>query len=628
MSGIKDQESIDELRQRLYSRGQEVSEVERHDLTDSEVTVARDWQVAEPKVAVSDDHVVIIDPMPKHRYRKFILFGSLGIFAFVALFAGLYVFLGGNKISGENINFNLAGPTTVGGSDVMSFQASITNQNDVGVEKAVLVLKYPSGTRTASEPAKNVYEERINIGTLTPGEVKNIPIQVGIYGKENEEKQIEATFEYRIASSDGTFYKNAEPLRFRITSSPVTLQVSSIGKVAAGQPVEVTLTAKSNSSKPLKDVLVTASFPNGFNFKESDPQPIYNQNTWKIEELLPEQVAKITLKGTINGLTEERFAINFSAGLAETDNQYIVGSTLAEARSEFAIESPFIAVDIGINGDEDRDVILEQGENGQVEVTIKNTLDETVYDMVVEVVPNGNALRPDLIESNGGFYDSNKNVVRWETANNQDFSQIRPGTSRTVSFSISPANIRTTATFDVTVNVYARRVAESSAQEQLVGTVTAKARYSASIALNNQLNPMSGPVPPKVGQTSTYLVTFVASAGGNDVTNATINTSLPAYVEWLNDYSGPGTLDYNPINKQIEWKPGDIKANTKRELVFSVSILPSISQVGMVPVLVNRQTIRAVDRFTNTPLIGDADQINAKLSSEMGYQETSGLVTQ
>lgn len=620
MSGIKDQEQIDELRKRLYSRGPEPTTTPRHELTNETVAVASDWN----QPAAED---LVIEKIQNRKYRKFVLLGSLLIFFFVAALSAAYLFFGGNRISGDNINFNLAGGATVGGSETYSFQAGITNQNDVGIESAVLVVKYPSGTRTVSEPYKNIYEERIEVGVLGAGEVKNLPIQVSIFGKENEEKQIEATFEYRIANSDGTFYKVAEPLRFRITSSPLTLQVSSIGKVAAGQPVEIILTAKSNSPKPLKDVLVSASYPNGFSFKQSDPKPIYNQNTWKIDELQPEQSVKIKINGTITGLTEEKFAVNFSAGAAETDNQYIVGSILAEARTEFTIESPFIAVDITIDSDSDRSVVLEEGRNSGVEVNIKNTLDESVYDMVVEVVPSGNALKADSIESQRGYYDSNEGVVRWDVANNPNFGQVLPGATRSLNFTILPNENKTTSSFDITVNVYARRVAEQSAQEQLIGTVTAEAKYSSAADLNNQANHMTGPVPPRVGQTTTYLVTLVAEAGGNDLTNTTINTSLPTYVQWLNDYSGPGTLDYNPVSKQIEWKAGDIKANTRKELVFSVSILPSVSQVGMVPVLVNRQTLRAIDRFTNTPLIADADQVDTELSREAGYQEGNGLVT-
>jgi hypothetical protein len=587
-------------------------------------------QVSQPSFTPPPNTYVdeeIIEEKPKlHRYRKFVFFGSLILFIAGLALAAAFVYLGGKRISADNISFNIAGQNTIGSSDTMSLQVAITNQNTVGVEEATLVLRYPEGTRTVSDPIKNVYEDRIAIGKLAPGEAKNIPIQVAMFGKENDIKEVKATFEYKVTGSQGTFYKDAEPLKFQIISSPITLQVSSIGKVAAGQPVEVTLTAKSNTNKELKDVLISASYPNGFTYKSSDPKPVYNQNIWKIDKLKPGESVSIKIAGAINGLTQEKFGINFSAGLANTDNQFMVGSAMAEARTEFVIERPFISVDIAIAGDADRSVVLEPSKPSQVSITIKNTLSEAVYDTRVEVVPSGNAFTPESVDAKRGFYDSNKNIIRWDPTNSPDFTQIKPGDSRRLEFAINPIKNLGTASFDVTVNVYARRVAESSAQEQLIGTVSATGKYSSSGTVGGQASHMTGPIPPKVGQTTKYLISLVAEAGGNNMTNTKLETTLPTYIDWSNDYSGPGTVDYNPISKQITWNIGDVNSGMRKELTFAVSILPSVSQVGTTPVLVNEQTLTATDRFTSTSINVRSHSVSAELSKEAGYSASNGVV--
>jgi Domain of unknown function DUF11 len=667
MSGIKDQEQLEEMRKRLYSRGFDAPAAKRHELTDAKVDVARSWnspfpkQVAEVQPVTVPQSVpqhpqvdtmyqapapapqvlppsftppaeVVVDEEPSeekpkaHRYRKYVFFGSLILFVVGIALAAAFVILGGKRISADNISFNIAGQTTIGSSETMSLQVAITNQNTVGVEEATLVLRYPDGTRTVSDPIKNVYEDRIAIGKLAPGEAKNVPIQVAVFGKENDIKEIKATFEYKVTGSQGTFYKDAEPLKFQITSSPITLQVSSIGKVAAGQPIEVTITAKSNTNKELKDVLVSAEFPNGFTYKESDPKPVYNQNIWKISTLKPGQSVPIKIRGTINGLTQEKFGINFSAGLANTDNQFMVGSTLAEARTEFMIERPFIAVDIAIAGDADRSVVLEPNKPSPVAITIKNTLDEAVYDTRVEVVPTGNAFSPASIDAKKGFYDSNKNVIRWDVTNNPDFTQIKPGDSKRIDFIVNPIKSNNTASFEVTVNVYARRVAEASAQEQLIGTVTAAGKYASAGKIGGQASFMTGPVPPQVGQATKYLISLVAEAGGNNMTNTKVQTQLPTYVEWQNDYSGPGVVDYNPVTKNISWTVGDVSSGARKELTFSVSILPSVSQVGTTPILVNGLTLTATDRFTGTPINTEGREVTTELSREAGYKDGNGEV--
>lgn len=623
MSGIRDQHEIDELRKRLYARGPEEVELARRTLRDEAPAVNTDWVVKEPK---SQDSPV--EQTPQRRYRKIVFFGSIILFLVLAGISAALLFWDGNKISGENINFSVNAPVTIGGSETMRFQIGITNQNAVGVESAVLIMKYPDGSRTVEGEIKNVFEERIEVGSIAPGEVKNIPLQVGIFGKENDEKQLEATLEYRVQGTDSLFYKTIEPHRFRITSSPVTLQVTSLGRVAAGQEVEIVLAAKSNSSRPLKDVLLSASYPNGFSYRDSSPKPIYNQNTWKIDELLPEQTTEIRIKGVITGLTEQRFVVNFNAGVAEADNQFIVSSLLAEAQSEFFIERPFIDVAISVNGLAGESMVLDRSQPTLIDVVVKNTLRESVYDMVVEVVPGGNALNSNSISSENGFYDSNKKVIRWEVSNNPDFAQVNSNEERRLQFDVQPPESgQIAAGFDMTVNVYAKRIAEVSAQEQLIGTVTAEAKYSSEAFMTGQINFLAGPVPPQVGETTSYFVTLVAEASTNDLANVTVNTSLPTYVSWQGEYSGPGTLEYNPISKQLEWKAGDIRAGTKKELVFSIDFLPSLSQAGITPILVNRQTLRAVDKFTNTPVTTIGSQLLATLSAAAGYDGSSGVVT-
>ncbi len=637
MSDIRDQHEIDELRKRLYARGLDTSTIERHTLNDQPIDIARNWgdvkvvpiqtPIKSPTTpqTVSETMEDAKSEKPR-RYRKIILIGSVALLAVVSAASAAYLMWGGNRISGENISFNIAGSSTVSGGETMSFQIGITNQNTIAIEGATLIVKYPAGTRSVVEPVKNMYEERIDVGTLLPGEAKNISLQVAVYGKENQQLEIKSTLEYRLVGSDGTFYKEAEPLRFQIISSPILLQVTSVRKVAAGQTVEMKLTAKSNSNKSLKDILITASYPGGFTYKGAKPDPIYNQNVWRIEELEPEETETIIITGMINGLTSEGLVVDFSAGAAETDNPFIVGSLLADARAEFVLEQPFIAVDIEIGGDGDKSVVLEPRKSSNVQVMIKNTLDESVYDMVVEVVPSGNALSASSIDSSQGFFDSNKNLIRFDVSNTAGFSQVVPGESKRLNFSITPEESQNTASFNIAVNVYAKRVSDPSAQQQLIGTVLAEARYASKANIAPKALYKSGSQPPVAGQTTSYQISLKATGGSNNLTNSILTTSLPGYIEWGNEFNAPGTVEYNSVSRQIYWNIGDINSGSTKELVFTVNFLPSLSQVGITPILVNNQSFKATDRFTNTSVEATGNNLSTELTKDTGYNEGNGTV--
>lgn len=657
---LQEHEELDDLRKRLYSRESAAESIERHGLSDTPVEVSRNWDIPKKTVvakpptvngpetadatpittqttASADVPPIIEDAttkstsQPKRRYRAWILIASLVVFVFAAGLSSLYLYLGGNQISSANIAVSVNGPFSIGGGETMDIQVGLTNQNSVPIESATLIMKYPDGTRSIGDAPRNLFEERIPVEEIPAGGTMNIPVQVAVFGEPNVEQTIGATIEYRIEGSNGTFYKDAEPLTYTISSSPLVLRLDSVEKVASGQTVDVQMTVVSNASAPVENVLISAEYPNGFRYETADPAPVFSNNVWQIDELLPEESVVIDLTGVVVGLTEESFQINFSAGPARADNPFIVGSVLAESDINFFIERPFIDVLTTIDGDVNRSVTLAQGDRSTVEVEITNTLEETVYDMVVEVVPGGNALNENSIIGANGFYDSNSGTVRWEVSNNSSFAQVAPGEERSLSFSVTPDTPKPTASYDLVVNVYARRVAEASAAEQLIGTALIEAKYSSELVIGSQaghgrLFESSGSIPPVVGETTTYTVTMVALGGVNDLTDVIFNTSLPVYVEWTDNVTGDGDVVYNPVSKQIEWKPGNILSGGRKEVSFQLEITPSLSQRGQTPVLLRSQTARATDRFTGERLQADSDPVLTELSTEAGYAKDNGVV--
>lgn len=649
MKDIHSKEQIEEMRKRLYDRGSQVDELKRHQLTDIKVDVSRSWGdspsasrntsdlregiLADPEaVAQTENPADAEDTKPKRHYRSFVLIGSLLIFVFVAGISSLYLYFGGNQISSDNLQLTIEAPRTVGGGEVLEMQVGLTNLNDVPIESVTLVVKYPEGTLSTGDTQRNLFEERIPIDDVAPEESISLPVRVAVFGEENGEKVITALIEYQVEGSSGMFTKEAEPVVFRITSSPLVLSVSNIQKVASGQLVDVTINAVSNGSTPINDLLITAAYPTGFEFESSDPEPLFGQNVWRIDELLPEQSKSIKVRGYTRGLTGESFRINFAAGPESTTQQYTVGASLADSRADFTIERPFIDVAIDIDNQENNQVVLEQDSVTGVSVDITNTLDETVYDMVVEIVPGGNALDERSVRGDTGFYDSNTGTVRWEVSNNPTFAVINPGNTRTLEFSIAQGSNKTDSAFDMVVNVYARRVAETSAVEQLIGTALAEGKYSATVELTSQVRrgdarfPDQGPIPPKVGQTTTYTVVLVAEAGANNLANSVVETSLPLYVNWLDIFEAEGSVTYNTVSKRLQWVIGDIPKGERKEFAFQVSILPSTSQLGNDPTLINQQSIRVNDSFTGALLQDSIRPVTTELSPEFGFERDNGEV--
>lgn len=651
MSDHKDRERLEALRQRLYERGHDDGFVSaRRPLSPGDtVNVARGWAgvsdvqpVMTPPRATAADVVSplpaparseldlpiepLATPKPRRSYRLFILLGSLAAFVLMVGISSLYLFFGGNQISGRNISFVLSGPLAVAGGDVLQLQVGVNNMNSVAIEGATLIVNYPAGTRSVGEDSRDLLQERIPLNSIAAGEARTVPVQVAVFGEENEQKEVSATIEYRVAGSNGVFYKEADPLSFTINSSPLVLRVESVEKISSGQEFTIKLVVQSNALTPLQNVLVSAQYPESFTFVRSTPEPSYRQSEWFIENLAAKGTHEITIRGMASGLSDEAFIMRFQAGTPRTDNQFILGATLAQTSTTFTVERPFVDIGININSNTSRDMVLPAGSVTNVTISVTNTRSEPVYDMRVRVVPTGSAFQERLLAISDGFYNSVEKDIRWQPSGNAELGRVLPGEQRNFTFRLGGDTEPRTATLDLDVSVYARRVSESAVAEELIGAADASVRYSSIATVLRQADHERGPLPPVANRETIYSLTLAAAAGANDLTGAVVTAMLPQYVEWLNTVSGDGQVEFNPVNNQLRWNIGEITGRERREISFEIAVTPSVLQVDSAPVIMGRQELRATDRFTGAPLVAEAPPITTELSSDAGYERNNGLV--
>jgi hypothetical protein len=237
-----------------------------------------------------------------------------------------------------------------------------------------------------------------------------------------------------------------------------------------------------------------------------------------------------------------------------------------------------------------------------------------------------------LVRTRNGFYDSSKQTISYEISGIPALSEVKAGEVKDFEFTISPDLKQKTAAFDVSTKVFARRVREASASEELIGSATAEAKYSSSIELTNEAGRNTGPfaevgsIPPVAESETTYTLTFEAVAGVNDITGGVFSATLPQYVNWKDVYKGDGKVDFNPVAKQFKWEVGTMTAGSVKRLQVQIGLLPSTTQIDTTPTIVGRQEFKAVDRFTgeNLKVIGEA--LVAELSPEAGFDENNGRV--
>jgi len=618
MSGIKDQENIEELRRRLYERGGSNVNRAPHQLQDTKVSVPESFQkppqpiVASPEAQAAHERIkaqqeAMAPRNVRNNYRLKILLAGFAFFVLAMAVSSLFLVFGKNSISAGNITIAATGPFTIGGGEELQMQVGITNNNTVPIESATLIVQYPQGTLSAGEDRKELFTERLSLETIEEGETINVPLRALVFGEENQEKIVEVSVEYRVRGSNATFFKEAEPLRFKISSSPIIVRADTLKKISSGQETVVKLTIVSNSPTTLSELLVRAEYPTGFDFTKSTPAPEYGKNMWLIEDLKPESEQVITITGVVVGKESDEHAINFTVGVPNERERQTLASIFATARTEFQIEQPFLDIDLEIEGSSDPEVVAQPGRRTNAAIEITNSLDDTLYDVKVEVQLSGNAFSIYEVSPSSGYFDPDKNTITWDVSNTPQLRQATPGESKRLSFSVDPSsNVSRTPQINVNVNVEARRVSESQVAEYLKGSAASiikvvSAPTIRSVATHgDEVFEDTGPVPPVVGRATTYTISMLVENGSNEIADTIVTTSLPAYVTWLDETAGAGTIEYNPTTRGLEWDAGDILANGQSYASFQVSLVPSKLQLGTIPTLISEQRVRAVDKFTQS----------------------------
>lgn len=564
-------------------------------------------------------------PMParkkKQTFRTRAVLAGLVFFIATAGLSVLFLLSGQNTISGSNIVISVDGPFAVGGGESYPLQISIANQNTVIVESGTLIIEYPQGTQSDDESGAELFRERIPLEDMNPGAVVNISRSARVFGEENEEKLIRVSVEYRVAGSNATFFKEAEPLRFKISSSPVVLSLDTVQRITSGQELEMTLTVSSNSEAPIQDLLIQADYPPGFDYTTSNPSPVGGQNVWRFAELDPESEEEITISGILTGTEGDERVFRFSSGVPNERDNLALSSVFSSVSSEVVLEGGFFNVSISVNGSNAQTVAVPDGDDARVDLVFTNTLSEPIYDANLAVELSGNALDDQEVQASQGFYDSSANTIRWSANDLPSFREIRPGQTRSVSFTVGQGSASSGRTPQITfsTSLSGKRVSETRVPETLVNKSARTIRFESVAALASQVQynlgsfTNAGPVPPVAERATQYTVQLVLENGSNDITNAEVSASLPSYVTWLDITSSGDDVSFNNATREVTWDAGDVSAGGNEAASFQISVLPSISQVGTVPTIVGEQRLRAEDRFTGTVIRSTAPALTTRI---------------
>lgn len=636
---------IEELKKSLYSRtAPDIRTKRRLRFEPQEIEVKTDWEHHEKL----PEDVDLNNRYEDHSMSFFtkLLIGSIIFFILALGLGALLVFNGSNIVSANNIDITINGPVSVAGGEPVSFDVQVSNKNNIKLETVDLSVDFPAGTTDSLDTTKELKTFRELIPDIDPGGIGQKTIKVVVYGEENSKKLIKVSVEYRVKGSNAIFQKE-KTFDLLISSSPLTLSISSFKEVNSDQEFEMALTMTSNSKEVIKNLLLKTIYPFGFTFISSDIKPLSDNATWKIGDIPPGGKKIIKIKGKLEGQDDETRVFRFSTGAQSIRNEKVIGTEYISSTQEIIIKKPFISVGVSLEGDTDnQEYIATFNHPIKVEISYFNNLPTSVIDGEIHVKLSGTALDKVSVSPDQGVFDSVNNEIVWNQITTKELANIAAGDNGRVSFSFTPRDLGTSLKpitnpdVSLIVGVKGKRNSETDVPENITSSANRHIKIASDIALGGQVvrgtGPFenTGPIPPKAEQQTTYTVVWTVNNTSSTVSNALVHASLPPYVKWVGKIS-PTTEDitYNNVDGVITWKIGNLDTYTlnnsrRKEVAFQISLKPSITQVGQIPVLVNQASLTAQDDFTGQTLNSNLGQLTTRFSTDQVFKDGDEKVVQ
>ncbi len=556
------------------------------------------------------------------------------LFFFVSLGITIYVFYtGDNSVSVNKIALDIQGPTTIAAGNSAQLLLTITNENPVAIQNATVEIDFPNGTREATNTLQAYPRYTENLGTLASGATVTRSVSAAMFGGAGQTLIAPVSFSYNIPGSNAVFVKKSS-YALTISTTPLSLSVNAPIETVSGLPFTLTFTVSSNATVPLNGVILTGAFPFGFTVASSS-LPLSNSSFF-LGTLLPGAQSTVTLTGTLSGQQGEQPVFHFTVGTAQTAQNQTIAIAYMTQDVAIAITAPFISTTLAVNGDTSSNVVVTSGTSQNVTLSYTNTLSTDVTNATVSVAISGAAVDYNSIQTTSGFYQSANHTIVFSQGTDPALATLASGASGLDSFTFLtlPASALTSAPPQITftISVSGTRVGQTNVPEQITASMTQTATVETSVILSasslHASGPLSnsGPIPPRIGQTTTYTIVWNARDEGSPIAGASVSAVLPSYVSYTGQTTGTGSFSYDTASRTVSWDAGSISQGGDVQGAFQVSLTPSSSQQGTAPQIIGATSFSGYDRFAGVQISATANPVTTETKGDPGYVSSFGTV--
>jgi len=621
---------LDELRKKLYKpeaefedrlEGPDAFKIDRER---EKKIVAQEWQKIEEKQ---------LSPQQK---KKIWMIGIPVIIVFLAV-AGFFIWRGFTSFDKNKVTIEIQGAERVVSGEEVKYLIKYKNSTRLVLEDLKLVFHYPEDSIPANQ--QNL-DETIDLPDLAPGQEKEIELLVRIIGLRGEDRKAWAELSYQPVGISSQYINEAE-FTSQVISVPLILDFDLPEKLVTGQDFDFSLRYLNQAEVSFDDIQIRIDYPAGFTFESADLTPLEdeNDNVWSLGKLMAGEQGRISIRANIQG--EESEIKSFKAQLGLFQNEEF--TPYAETVGALQISASPLLVSQTVNNS--TNYVTQAGQVLTYQIDYKNTTDVRIKNVVITSKIEGKALDLTSLKLGGGSFNGETQTITWNTSNVPSLESLGSNQGGKLNFSVQvknplPVNSYSDKNFNINneVKIDSSEVPLSLRDIEIIGQSQMTTKVASQLTLQSQgyyyddLITNSGPIPPRVGQTTSYTIKWRLINTSNDLKNVKVTGSLPPHVNWNNRISGSG-LTYNSQTGQVIWSVGDLPAASGvllpvKEVAFQISITPGLAHLNSLVELISQAQASGQDSFVDLELTSADESIDTDLPDDLRVTRQQGEVVE
>lgn len=553
--------------------------------------------------------------------RKFL---TLTIIALLII-AGLgFWFWQRNTYSKEVLKLEILGPEEVTLGQESEYAVKYKNNGNFRLESPQLIFE-PSSQSIDSQGqtfGRQILDQEKLGPAIYPGQEQTFSFKARLLGKEGQRLTAKAILTYQPKNLKAR-YESTTSFTTTIKSVPLTFDLDVPSKVDSGKDFVFRINYFSNVDYPLLGLRIQADYPSGFEFVQSFPKSL-EKTEWEIPVLNKSKGGRVEISGKIAGEVGEAKILRFKLGMWR-EGEFIL---LKEAERGIELVKPSLFLRQEINGNPE--YVARPGDWLHYEIYFKNVGEDDLNDLFLVSQLEGEAFEFFTLKSDQGNYQSGDNSLVFDSSRVAKLDYLAPLDEGKVDFFVrlkqDLGNVKNP--------ILKNRIFISQVKQEFLTKISSKLEIVQKGYFQDEVFGNSGPLPPRVGEMTTYTITWQVKNYYSDVKDVKVKASLPLGAELTGRIfpaEETSKFSFDSRSREITWSVGDlVRGRGVQEpgpnLNFQIAFTPTVDQRGQVPEIVNSAEASGEDGWTDTIIKASAPALTIALPDDQSLTDGQKIV--